>query len=186
MTSCCSVPHPAGALDASRQAERPGPPRRRYGGEHLLRVQSTVVRTSAGNSSQSKGDSMKRGFIVGILVSAALLLPSRAVQAAGLWDWMQEWSGPGPFRWDGGARCRYLWTVCPPVEFQSSTENSSGQQPGIPQQEDPYQPAKFAYAVSVTYRTVCTRSKTTTSGRGQGPRGEVRSSRRPQVVRRLS
>ena len=59
---------------------------------------------------------MKRGFIVGILVSAALLLPPRAVQAAGLWDWMQEWSGPGPFKFDGNAGPLFVH-VCAPHEF---------------------------------------------------------------------
>ena len=39
---------------------------------------------------------MKRAVIVGILVWAAMLGSARPA-AAGLWDWMQEWSGPGPF-----------------------------------------------------------------------------------------
>jgi hypothetical protein len=47
-------------------------------------------------------------MICGLSIAVALLVPSRA--DAKLWDWMQEWSGPGPF---SANLPMWLWSVCP-------------------------------------------------------------------------
>ena len=39
---------------------------------------------------------VRRSFFL-VLLPLLLLVPSRTAQASGFWDWMQEWSGPGPF-----------------------------------------------------------------------------------------
>ncbi|MEQ1912598.1 MAG: hypothetical protein ABMA15_27510 [Vicinamibacterales bacterium] len=39
---------------------------------------------------------MRRSILL-VILPLLLLVPSRSAQASGFWDWMQEWSGPGPF-----------------------------------------------------------------------------------------
>src|SRR6185295_9519946 len=43
---------------------------------------------------------MKRALTVCALVLVAIAATPRPAQAWALWDWMQEWSGPGPFTGD--------------------------------------------------------------------------------------
>ena len=50
---------------------------------------------------------MKSALNVSALVLVALMASARPAQA-NWWDWMQEWSGPGPFESRGNA----LWTAC--------------------------------------------------------------------------
>ena len=39
---------------------------------------------------------MRRSILL-VMLPLLLLVPSRSAHASGFWDWMQEWSGPGPF-----------------------------------------------------------------------------------------
>ena len=39
---------------------------------------------------------MRRSILL-VMLTLLLIMPSRSARASGFWDWMQEWSGPGPF-----------------------------------------------------------------------------------------
>ena len=43
---------------------------------------------------------MRRSILL-VMLPLLLLVPSRSARASGFWDWMQEWSGPGPFAGKG-------------------------------------------------------------------------------------
>ena len=53
---------------------------------------------------------MRRSILL-VILPLLLLVPSRSARASGFWDWMQEWSGPGPF--SGKGHPPILVNLCP-------------------------------------------------------------------------